>query len=304
MRLPRQLIEELTVTPGHRAGLHRRSTAVTRTDWIGPSGGSRRRDVAERELESLKQDLAAAQELLYASDSWAMLLVFQALDAAGKDGTIKHVMSGVNPQGCQVVSFGPPSREELKHDFLWRCARLAPERGRIGIFNRSYFEEVLVVRVHPELLAAERIHGGLPAGPDLWRSRFEDINAFERHLVREGTQVVKFFLHVSKEEQRRRFLDRLDNPKKRWKFSAADLAEREHFDAYMHAYEEALTATSTEWAPWYVIPADHKYALRALVGGVIVDVIDRLDLRFPDVDPAQLEGLAEARRRLEAEPSG
>lgn len=303
MRLPRQLIEELAVTPGHRAALHRRSTASTRTDWHGALGRAHTRDVAERDLESFKRELESAQELLYASDRWALLLVFQALDAAGKDGTIKHVMSGVNPQGCQVVSFGRPSQEELKHDFLWRCARLTPERGRIGIFNRSYFEEVLVVRVHPELLAAEHTPGRVPPGRDFWRSRFDDINSFERHLVREGTRIVKFFLHVSKEEQRRRFLARLDDPKKRWKFSAADLAEREHFEAYMDAYEEALTATSTEWAPWYVIPADHKPTLRALVGGVIVDAIDRLDLRHPEPDPAQLDVLAEARRRLEEEPS-
>ena len=190
--------------------------------------------------------------------TWALLLIFQALDAGGKDGTIKHVMSGVNPEGCEVFSFKEPSREELRHDFIWRCAKVLPERGRIGIFNRSYYEEVLVVRVHPEMLAPQHLPSGSEAGSRLWQGRYEDINNFEHHLHRSGTRVVKFFLHVSKEEQRRRLLARLDDPAKQWKFSPADLAERSHFDEYQQAYEEALTATSTSWAPWYVVPADEK----------------------------------------------
>jgi PPK2 family polyphosphate:nucleotide phosphotransferase len=299
MKLPTALIEELAVRPGSPAGLVNRSTSQTRTEWLGPVGHSHPKDVAERDLEAFKAELESAQDVLYASDTWAMLLVFQALDAAGKDGTIKHVMSGVNPQGCEVASFRQPSTEELRHDFLWRCAIRIPERGRIGIFNRSYYEEVLVVRVHPELVAAQHLPAGSRAGPQLWEERYEDINAFERHLVRNGTRVVKFFLHVSKDEQRRRFLDRLDHPAKHWKFSPADLAEREHFDAYQEAYEDALTATSTPWAPWHVVPADHKPAMRALVGGIIVSVIEGLDLEYPTV--TERAAFDRARRELEAD---
>src|SRR5581483_11142607 len=264
VKLPAEVIEELQVHPGAESALTQRDTAMTKADWLGPLGHKHPKDVAAKDLEAFKQELIAAQELLYASDSFALLLVFQALDAAGKDGTIKHVMSGVNPQGCDVHSFKQPSPEELRHDFLWRCATVAPERGRIGIFNRSYYEEVLVVRVHPQLLAGQHLPPNRPTGKDLWHSRYEDINGFERHLSRSGTVVVKFFLHVSKAEQRRRFLDRLNDPAKQWKFSPADLAEREHFDDYQQAYDDALPATSTGWAPWYVIPAAHNFALRAL----------------------------------------
>ncbi|MDA8341230.1 MAG: polyphosphate kinase 2 family protein [Actinomycetota bacterium] len=298
MRLPKKVVRELAVEPGGAAGLHHRSTSHTRADWLSPTGRSTPRDLAEHDLESFKQDLASAQELLYASDRWALLLVFQALDAAGKDGTIKHVMSGVNPQGCQVFSFGRPSDAELRHDFLWRCATVLPERGRIGIFNRSYYEEVLVVRVHPELLAAQHLPDGAPAGPRLWNERYEDINAFERHLVRNGTRIVKFFLHVSEDEQRARFLARLDDPGKQWKFSPADLAERAHFAEYLQAYEDAITATSTPWAPWYVVPADHKPAMRALVGGIVVDAIDQLGLHLPAAGPDRAAELEAARRAL------
>ena len=301
MKLPQQVVHELTVHPGRPAGLSGRSTAATVTPWTGPLGRTHPKEVADRDLERFKQELSVAQQLLYASDTWSVLLIFQALDAAGKDGTIKHVMSGINPQGCQVYSFKQPSTEELRHDFLWRCARVLPERGRIGIFNRSYYEEVLVVRVHPELLAAQHLPAGAAEGQELWEQRYEDINAFERHLVRNGTRVLKFFLHVSAEEQRRRFLDRIDRPDKRWKFSAADVAERTHFDEYQGAYEEAITATSTEWAPWFVVPADHKPAMRALVGGIVVHAIDRLDLRYPEVTAEQAEALAAARVALEAE---
>ncbi len=295
MRLPRAVLDELLVTPGEPARLGDRSTSRTGADWLG----DRDADIADRELEAFRTRLDAAQERLYASGTWSVLLILQALDAAGKDGTIKHVMSGVNPQGCRVASFKQPSAEELRHDFLWRCSKELPAGGEIGIFNRSYYEEVLVVRVHPQLLEAEHLPGR-PAGDALWQERYEDINAFERHLVRSGTRIVKVFLHVSREEQRRRFLARLDDPAKHWKFSAADVEERRYFDDYIRAYEQALTATSTTWAPWHVVPADHKHRARALVGGVLVDAIERLDLRPPQPSAQDAGALAEARRALEA----
>ena len=257
--------------------------------------------MAEEDLRSFVDELAASQELLWANGTHALLVVLQAMDAAGKDGTIKHVMSGVNPQGCEVTAFKQPSAEELGHDFLWRAAKALPGRGRIGIFNRSYYEEVLVVRVHPELLARGTAVPGKGPAKAVWRDRYEDINAFELHLHRNGTRIVKIFLHVSREEQKRRFLERLDDPAKYWKFSAADLAERGHWDDYMAAYEEALTATSTAWAPWYVVPADHKYTLRALVGGIVVHTIDEMDLPPPQVAPDGLEALARAKAELLAE---
>jgi PPK2 family polyphosphate:nucleotide phosphotransferase len=304
VKLPKSVIEELRVAPGESASLAKRSTAKTKADWLKGSGDSSATELAEQGLEAFKEELAAAQELLYASDTWSMLVIVQALDAAGKDGTIKHVMSGVNPQGCQVFSFKQPSAEELDHDFMWRCAKALPERGRIGIFNRSYYEEVLVVRVHPELLAQQRIPGGAEPRPKLWKQRYADINAFERHLQRNGTRVVKLFLHVSKEEQRQRFLARLEDPAKQWKFSAGDLAERARFDDYQQAYEDALTATSTAWAPWYVVPADHKPTLRALVGGILVHEIDQLDLRFPQLDDDAKRALEDAKGQLLAEGGG
>ncbi len=297
MVLSEEVIEELVVTPGEGAGLDRRSTRGTKAAW---RPGGRRGEAADEELEQFKAELAEAQELLYASDTWALLVIFQALDAAGKDGTIKHVMSGVNPQGCEVTSFKQPSAEELGHDFLWRCAKALPARGRIGIFNRSYYEEVLVVRVHPELLEAERLPSGHATSGRLWRERYEDVNAFEHHLERNGTRLVKLFLHVSKDEQRRRFLERLEDPEKQWKFSPADLAERAHFEEYQRAYEEAITATSTPWAPWYVVPADHKRTMRALVGGILVHAVQQLDLRRPAPVLAG-EELEAARRALRAE---
>ena len=261
--------------------------------------GDRSADIADRELEAFRETLDEAQQRLYASNTWSVLLILQGLDASGKDGTIKHVMSGVNPQGCRVASFKQPSQEELRHDFLWRCARELPASGEIGIFNRSYYEEVLVVRVHPELLAAEHRPPELATGDDLWNERFDDIKAFERHLVRSGTRVVKVFLHISREEQRRRFLARLEDPSKHWKFSAADVREREFFDDYRRAYEAALTATSTRWAPWHVVPADHKHRARALVGGILVDAVDALDLRLPELSAEERRALEEARRSLE-----
>jgi PPK2 family polyphosphate:nucleotide phosphotransferase len=222
------------------------------------------------------------------------------MDAAGKDSTIKHVMSGINPQGCQVSSFKQPSAEELDHNFLWRYAKALPERGRIGIFNRSYYEEVLVVRVHPELVKAMR-SPGTKVDDDFWANRFDDIKAFERHLSRNGTVILKFFLHVSKNEQRKRFLKRLKDPKKHWKFSAADLAERAFWDDYMKAFEAALSATSTKWAPWYVIPADHKWVSRALVAQIVTRALESLDLRYPEVSDAQRATIAEAIKQLETE---
>ena len=246
------------------------------------------------------EQLSSAQELLWASDTRALLVVFQAMDAAGKDSAIEHVMSGVNPQGVQVFSFKKPSDEELDHHFLWRTAKATPERGRIGIFNRSHYEEVVALRVHPEWLDKQR----LPASPDdpgFWDERFEDINAFERHLDRTGTKIVKFFLHVSRAEQKRRFLARLDEPHKEWKFNAADVAERHRWDDYMAAYESALTATSTPWAPWFVIPADHKWLTQAFVAAILVDAIEGLDLRWPQVSEAEHEANVAARRELDAE---
>lgn len=301
MTLQQRLIDELMVNPGTPAALASRSTSSTRTDWLLPADAPSRKDAAYLDLEVFKSELASAQERLYASDKWALLVILQALDAAGKDGTVKHVMSGVNPQGCDVVSFKHPSNGELAHDFLWRCSRALPARGRIGIFNRSYYEEVLVARVHPEVLARQRLPPGTATGDKLWRQRFDDINAFEHHLERNGTRVVKVFLHVSKDEQKRRLLERLNNPNKQWKLSSADVAERAYFDQYQHAYEEALTATSTSWAPWYVVPADHKHAMRALVGRILAHTIDKLDLRLPVLGAQEAEALQQAREELRSE---
>ncbi len=252
---------------------------------------------AREALQSGVTALAELQDVLYAHDRWSLLLIFQAMDAAGKDGTIKHVMSGVNPQGCQVFSFKAPSSEDLDHDFLWRCLRQLPERGRIGIFNRSYYEDTLVVRVHPELLAAQK----LPAKfftKHIWEDRFHDIRAFERYLHRNGTAVVKFFLHVSKEEQQKRFLERLDNPNKNWKFSANDAKERGYWDDYMEAYEETIRETATEDSPWYVVPADNKWFTRVVVAAAIIDTLDTMKLAYPKVTPAKRRELAQVRKVL------
>ena len=300
MKLESAVIEELTVHPGAPASLDSRSTRSTTAAWLG-AVGTNHKEVAEEDLRNFVDELKASQERLWASNTYALLVVLQAMDAAGKDGTIKHVMSGVNPQGCQVVAFKQPSAEELDHDYLWRYHRVLPERGRIGIFNRSYYEEVLVVRVHPELLTRGHAAPGDRPAKHVWRNRYEDINAFEHHLHRNGTRIVKIFLHVSREEQKKRFLERMGDPAKYWKFSAADLAERAYWDEYRTAYEEALTTTSTPWAPWYVVPADHKYTLRALVGGLLVHAIDHMDLELPPIGPNELEALARARAELLAE---
>lgn len=255
------------------------------------------RDLLTRDVKRL----ADLQAKLYARNSWSVLCVFQAMDAAGKDSTIKHVMSGVNPQGVQVSAFKAPGPEELAHDFLWRVARELPERGRIGVFNRSHYEEVLVVRVHPELLERQRLPDAVCQKKHFWRDRLTDIAAFERYLTRQGTVVQKFFLHVSREEQRRRFLSRLDEPDKNWKFSADDLRERARWDDYMDAYQRAIAATAAPHAPWYVVPADHKWFAHLVVVAAITEALQALDLHFPELTEAQRAMLEEARRQLEAE---
>jgi PPK2 family polyphosphate:nucleotide phosphotransferase len=254
-------------------------------------------DAAREELRNGIERLAELQDMLYAQDCWALLLIFQAMDAAGKDGTIKHVMSGVNPQGVQVFSFKAPSHEDLDHDYLWRCLRCLPERGRIGIFNRSYYEEVLVARVHPEVLEAQKIPRKLVT-KKIWEERYEDIRDVERYLTRNGVAIRKFFLHVSKREQKRRFLSRLEEPEKNWKFSATDVKERGHWKDYQRAYEDAIRATATEEAPWFVIPADHKWYTRLVVAAAIVDALEGLDLHYPVVDAAKRRALLAARREL------
>jgi PPK2 family polyphosphate:nucleotide phosphotransferase len=246
--------------------------------------------------------LAEEQDKLYAQDRWSVLLVFQAMDAAGKDGTIKHVMSGVNPQGCQVYSFKQPSAEELDHNFLWRYHNRLPERGRIGIFNRSYYEEVLVVRVHEEILRRQKMPPAL-VGKRIWDERLEDIAAFERYLARNGTVILKFFLHVSRKEQKKRFMERLDQPEKNWKFSPADVAERQYWNDYMEAFEDAIRATATKHAPWFVVPADNKWFTRLVVAAAIVEALEKLGLDYPKVDAAQRKALAAARAALVKERS-
>ncbi|MFA9438432.1 polyphosphate kinase 2 family protein [Uliginosibacterium sp. sgz301328] len=277
-------------------------------------GKFRLKDVDPADTAGLKADKAEARQILqtgiaeldelqqklYAQDRWSVLLIFQAMDAAGKDGTIRHVMSGVNPQGCQVHSFKGPSAEELDHDYLWRCLKALPERGRIGIFNRSYYEETLVARVHPEILRAQHMPPEL-LSKKVWQERFEDINSVERYLARNGTLILKFFLYVSADEQKRRFMERLDTPEKHWKFSASDIRERSYWDQYMKAYEDTIRNTSTEFAPWYVIPADNKWFTRLAVAAAIIDAMRDMKLEYPRVSKAQLEQLAEARSQLLAE---
>ena len=241
--------------------------------------------------------LCELQDRLYAQDKWAVLLIFQAMDAAGKDGAIKHVMSGVNPQGCQVTSFKSPSAEDLDHDYLWRCMKVLPNRGHIGIFNRSYYEETLVVRVHPEYLAKQKLPPEL-VGKGLWQDRFQDIRSFERYLTNNGVVICKFFLHVSKKEQKRRFLERLETPDKNWKFSAADMQERGFWDQYQEAYEDMIRHTATKEAPWYVVPADNKWFTRVVVAAAVIDALASLKLAYPDVGPDKLKELGAAKRAL------
>jgi PPK2 family polyphosphate:nucleotide phosphotransferase len=288
----------IRVKPGENIRLKDCPTGWAQTEAIKIVGREKSKDQARMLLELDIAELAQAQHLLYADDRYSILIVFQAMDAAGKDGTIKHVMSGINPQGCQVFSFKQPSAEELNHNFLWRYMKSVPERGRIGIFNRSYYEDVLIVKVHPELLQK------LPDGKKdqaFWDARYQDINAFEQHLARNGTVIIKFFLHVSKKVQKERFIERLDRPEKNWKFSASDLIERERWDDYMKVYEEAINITSTEWAPWHIIPADDKWAMRAAVADIITTRLHNLDLSYPRLTEIQIGLLAEARKQLENE---
>jgi len=288
MSRARRSIAPFRVTNGRKFNLSDIDPADT--------GGLTKQD-ADGWLERGVARLSELQEKLYAQDQWGLLLIFQAMDAAGKDGTIKHVMSGVNPQGCQVYSFKAPSAEELDHDYLWRVSRALPERGRIGVFNRSHYEEVLTVRVHPDLLAAEKLPVPLVT-KQIWKERFEDINAFEQHLARNGVLILKFFLHVSREEQRQRFLKRLDRPDKHWKFALGDVREREHWDEYMHAYEDMIRHTAQKHAPWYVVPADHKWFTRLVVSAAIVDAMEDLDLEFPAIGEGKRKELAAARQAL------
>ena len=263
----------------------------------GYTGTFKQRKDAEQELLKNVEQLAAQQDVLYASHTYALLLVFQAMDAAGKDGTIKHVMSGVNPQGCQVFSFKSPSAEELNHDYLWRTNKCLPERGRIGIFNRSYYEELLVVRVHSEFLSGEHLPA-VSKEQSIWKRRFEEINNFERYLTNNGIIILKFFLNVSKKEQKKRFLTRIEEKEKNWKFSANDIRERRYWANYMTAYEDTFNHTSTEYAPWFVIPADHKWYTRLCVSQIIVAALKSLDLKYPKVSDAAVAALAEAKKEL------
>jgi PPK2 family polyphosphate:nucleotide phosphotransferase len=253
---------------------------------------------AEETLSNGVRVLAKLQEKLYAQDRWAVLLIFQAMDAAGKDGAIKHVMTGINPQGCEVNSFKTPTSEELDHDYLWRCLKRLPERGRIGIFNRSYYEETLVVRVHEEFLAGQKLPSGLVT-KDIWKERLKDISNFERYLTHNGIAVVKFFLNVSRAEQKKRFLERIDNPEKNWKFSLADTHERQHWSQYMEAYEDTIKQTATKFAPWYVVPADNKWFTRMIVASTVIRTLDSLDLKYPQLSKEELRGLDAAKVSLE-----
>jgi PPK2 family polyphosphate:nucleotide phosphotransferase len=262
--------------------------------------GSELKPQAKKMLMDGVEELSRLQDILAAQDRWGLLLIFQAMDAAGKDGTIKHVMSGVNPQGVDVWSFKAPSPEELDHDYLWRTTKCLPERGHIGIFNRSYYEEVLVVRIHPQVLEGQKLPKSLVT-KHIWRERFEDISCFEQYLTRNGIAVVKFFLHLSKKEQKRRFMERLDTPDKNWKFSSADVKEREFWDSYQEAYEEMIRHTASKYAPWYVVPADNKWFTRLVVSQAVVDALRAMKLKYPKVDGAEKAALAAARVVLENE---
>jgi PPK2 family polyphosphate:nucleotide phosphotransferase len=300
MMINPKLIKLCQVAPGAKVRLKQHNPGWAQTEELEELGKDVIKGRAETILAENIAHLAEAQELLYANDVYSVLVILQAMDAAGKDGTIKHVMSGVNPQGCQVFSFKKPSDEELDHNFLWRYMKALPERGRIGIFNRSYYEEVLVVKVHSELHERQKLPPG-KRGKSFWQERYDDINHFERHLSRNGTLILKFFLHISKDEQKKRFLERLETPEKHWKFSPSDLAERAFWKDYMEAFEEAMSATSTEWAPWYIIPADHKWVARAVVADILTSTISSLHLTYPEVTPEKRQALEVARRQLEEE---
>ncbi len=288
-----ELIKPFRITDGSRFRLADIDPDDTR--------GSKLKDQSDELLAQGVLQLSKLQDMLYAQDRWSVLLIFQAMDAAGKDGVIKHVMSGVNPQGCQVVSFKVPSDEELDHDYMWRALRQLPERGRIGIFNRSYYEEALVVRVHPGILAKQKLPRKLVTD-DIWKERFEDMKAAERYLSRNGTVILKFFLHVSKKEQKKRFLARMDDPEKNWKFSAGDVSERQRWDDYMAAYEDVIRNTSAPHAPWFAVPSDKKWFSRLVVATAVIDALQGLDLHYPEIDEAQRKELAQAREVLMHEP--
>jgi PPK2 family polyphosphate:nucleotide phosphotransferase len=284
--------EKFRVAPGEKARLHKRSTSTTE--------GYKSKQEAIGKLQRDIERMRKYQDVFYAADTYSLLIIFQALDAAGKDGAIKHVMSGVNPQGCKVVSFKAPGPLALDHDYLWRCNVGLPERGRIGIFNRSYYEEVLVTRVHPEILIHQKLPPESRKG-NIWKRRFEEINNYEKYLHDNGTRILKFFLHLSKDEQKRRFLERIERPEKNWKLSPSDVAERAHWDDYQRAYEEAITHTSTKHAPWYVIPADHKWFARVALADIIAATLKSLKLRYPAMGEAQLARLEESKKILLAE---
>ena len=298
--IKKEIIDLFRVKPDKKVRLKDHETSWAQTDEFKSAGKKAVKERANEILQKSIEELAECQELLYADDRYALLIVFQAMDGAGKDGTIKHVMSGVNPQGCQVFSFKKPSAEELDHNFLWRYMKSLPERGRIGIFNRSYYEDVLVVKVHKDVLEQQKLPDG-KHGKAFWEARYDDINAFEHHLVRSGTVVLKFFLHVSKDEQKQRFMDRLERAEKNWKFSLADLNERSYWDDYVDAYEKAISATSTKWAPWYIVPADDKWATRAVVADIVTSTLRDLDLEFPEMDDEQRALLEQARQTLAEE---
>ena len=293
----KDVIRNFQVKPGKKFRLKDHDPAWRGKDELGELSKGEVKERARGILDKNIAELAEAQDLLAANDVYSVLIVLQAMDAAGKDGVIKHVMSGLNPQGCQVFSFKKPSDEDLDHNFLWRYSKALPERGRLGIFNRSYYEEVLIVRVHPEVLSRQRLPQG-KRDDGFWDDRYEDINRFEKHLTRNGTRVLKFFLNVSKKEQAQRFLERLDTPEKHWKFSEADLHERKYWDKYQNAFEEMLGATSTKAAPWWVIPADNKWVTRALVSSIVASEIRDLGLKPPALDEERKKRLADARRQL------
>ena len=284
-----RLAEPYCVTKGQSFRLKDCDTADT--------GGVKSKKHAEKLLEQSSTIVSQMQELLFAQDSWALLLIFQGMDAAGKDGAIKHVMSGVNPQGCDVFAFKQPTHEELDHDFLWRCHKVIPERGKIGIFNRSYYEEVLVVRVHPEVLGVERLPKQLVT-KHIWDERYEDINNFERYIARNGVVIRKFLLHISKEEQKKRFLSRLEDPEKNWKFELADVRERGYWKDYLEAYEEVIQNTAEKHAPWYVVPADNKWFTRVVVAAAVIDALASLNLQYPELTPEQRKELDVAKEAL------
>lgn len=295
-----ETLERFRVKPGTRVKLKDHDTGWKQSDELKRLGKAAAKGRAQQVLAKNLADLAVAQELLWASDTHSVLVVLQAMDAAGKDGTIKHVMTGVNPQGVHVTGFKRPSYEALDHNFLWRYANAAPTRGTIGIFNRSYYEEVLVVKVHPAILASQKLPDG-KRGRKFWEARYDDINNFERHLARNGTVILKFFLNISKDEQKERFLERIDDPERHWKFSEADMRERGFWGDYMAAFEDALSATSTEWAPWYVVPADSKWISRAVVADVLTSTVQSLDLAYPEVTDEKRAAIMQAREQLESE---